>query len=90
MDIMSQQSTMSIVPLFLSPEYGMMIQQVLWSGSVIKSCLIHRSRTVRKSAFVSSRLTVLRLTSELRIQAPLVDHHLADFRDLLHRSSDAL
>ena len=90
MDIMSQQSTMSIAPLFLSPESGMMIQQALWPGSVTKSCLIPRSRTVKKSAFASSRLTVLRLTSELRIQAPLVDHHLGGFRDLLHRSFDAL
>ena len=43
MDIMSQQSTTSIAALFLSPESGVMVQLVLWQGSVARSCLIHRS-----------------------------------------------
>ena len=66
---MSQQSTMSIASFFLSAEPGMMVHQVLWPGSVTRWCLIHRSRRAKKSVFVSSRLTVLRLTSEHRVQA---------------------
>ena len=47
----------------------MMVQRVLWPGSVTRWCLIHRLRRAKKYVFVSSWLTVLRLTSGHRIQA---------------------